>query len=246
MSELSAGLVIGIEVLIVIAIIVIFVRRKRSGSAKMSSRLIPRIVLRFVIVELEIWVAVWWFIFVRRAPENFYPANRSILGYLVVFTIITVPVELLLVHVLIQSETVVWVVTAVSAYGIFWIFGMYTSTRTMPHEINEHELVLRYGILGEIIVPITSIATINARTAKSSKSGDGFRSELGESGEIEAWLMSAGKTDVTIELNSMIRPRGFLKMGSPVRIINVAVDIPDEFGKLVRARSGHKNLREVT
>jgi hypothetical protein len=242
-SELGAGLVIAIEVLIVIAIIVIFVRRKRSGSAKMSSRLIPRIVLRFVIVELEIWVAVWRFIFVRRAPENFYPANRSILGYLVVFTIITAPVELLLVHVLIQSETVVWVVTAVSAYGIFWIFGMYTSTRTMPDEINEHELVLRYRILGEIIVPITSIAAINARTAKSSKSGDGFRSELGE---IEAWLMSAGQTDVTIELNSMIRPRGFLKMGSPVRIINVAVDKPDEFEKLVRARSGHKNLREVT
>jgi hypothetical protein len=192
-------------------------------------------VLRFVSVEFEIWKAVWRYLFSRSESGKFYPANRSIFGYMVIFAMVTGPVELLLVHVLIPSETVAWVVTAFSVYGLFWVGGMYASIRTMPHSINGDGLTLHYGILAEVIIEKNNIASISAKVTRSAKGGDGLRSEVGESGGMEAWITSAGQADVTIVLKSKIRPRGLLKRGSPTRIINVTVNLPEEFVMAVRS-----------
>ncbi|NQW19769.1 MAG: hypothetical protein HQ477_03445 [Chloroflexi bacterium] len=66
--------------------------------------------------------------------------------------------------------------------------------------------------------------------------GSAQKTEIGDSGEIEGWLMSAGQTDVTMNLRTSIRPRGLLKLGAPIRIINVTVENPEGFERAVRDR----------
>ncbi|MBT4125878.1 MAG: hypothetical protein HOJ22_03110 [Chloroflexi bacterium] len=235
MPDFMAELAAVVEILIVLTVVVVIVKRKRSRTPESSSSVIPKPVLRLVTAELEIWRAVWRFLFTRRDASKFYPANRSIFGYLVIFTMVTGPIELFLVHVLIPSQTVAWVVTGFSIYGLFWVAGMYASIRTMPHSFSDERLTLRYGIMAEVIVPMNEIASISARVAKSTKGGDGLRSEIGNSGEMESWITSAGQADVTILLKSKIHPRGLVKRGSPSRVINITVDRPKNFVAAVQA-----------
>ncbi len=226
-----------IEVLVVSAVIFAVIKRKRSGSkSDSSSGVLPEPLHRFVLAEFEIWRAVARFLFSRRDPEKFYPANHSILGYLVIFSIVTAPVELLLVHVLIPSETIAWVVTGVSVYGLFWVLGMYLSVRTTSHKFSNSELTLRCGVLGEVRVPYSLVAGVSVNAAKSSTAGDGLRTEIGDSGEIETWLMSAGQTDVTIELSSPVTPYGLLKRGQPSLVVNLTVNDPERFVHHVNAQ----------
>lgn len=240
MSGLVIGIAAAVELIFIIGLATWFIRRKRRGaSADVSAaveHLMPGPLGRIAALELEIWLAVWRLIFRRRHPELFYPASRSVLGYFTIFVVFTAPVELSLVHILIPSATIAWIVTGVSAYGIFWIVGMYASIKTTPHLIDKSGLTVRYGILGSVKIPWYVIESVMAESTKPSKPGDGLRIERTASGDYEAWLMSAGQADVTIRLRTLVRPRGVVRLGAPVRAVHVAVDRPGDFASAVQNR----------
>jgi hypothetical protein len=234
----AAKLGLAIELLFVILAIAVIVRRVRGSSAGSNAsvidRMFPRIIARLVSTEIDIWVSLWRFTFSSRNSYQFYPAKRSILGYLAIFTFFTAPIELVLVHVLVPSEMMAWIITGISVYGMFWILGMYASIRTMPLSLDENELILRYGVFGEVTVSKSNIDSIDVKTAKLAGASDGYRSAAGESGQIEGWFLSAGQTDVTICLGAPIRPFGFIRISPPVSTINIAVDKPEQFVYSVR------------
>lgn len=85
-------------------------------------------------------------------------------------------------------------------------------------------------------MPFSLIASVSVNPAKSSTTGDGLRTEIGDSGEIETWLMSAGQTDVTIELSSPVTPYVLLKRGQPSLVVNLTVNDPERFVHHVNAQ----------
>lgn len=233
MPSLVESLALVAEALLVLSVVIVLIRRRRSGAS--GSGIIPAPVFRFVIAEIDIWKSAWRYVFTSRDREKFYPANRSIFGYMVIFALVTGPVELLLVHVLIPSELIAWIVTGLSIYGLFWVAGMYASIRTIPHSISDDRITLRFGILAEVSFPINDVSSVAANVTNSTKGGDGLRSIVGESDEMETWITSGGQADVTIVLDSEAQPRGLIRTGSPSRVVHVAVDRPEDFVDFIQS-----------
>lgn len=76
--------------------------------------------------------------------------------------IFLVAVEMVSIHVLASrwSATFAWVLTGISIYSGIQILGIIRSIPKRPITINNNELILRFGMLSETIIPIEAIDTI--------------------------------------------------------------------------------------
>ena len=76
--------------------------------------------------------------------------------------IFLVAVEMVTIHILAAkwSSTLAWVLTGLSIYSAIQLIGIIRSVPKRPIAINDHELILRFGMLSETIVPIEAIDTI--------------------------------------------------------------------------------------
>jgi hypothetical protein len=77
--------------------------------------------------------------------------------------IFLVAVEMVTIHILAAkwSSILAWILTGLSIYSAIQIIGIIRSVPKRPLTINENELILRFGILSETIIPMEAIDHIS-------------------------------------------------------------------------------------
>ena len=119
----------------------------------------------------------------KLQPNEFtYHKKSGSIAVLAVFIGI-VWVETLVIHILLErwSPLAAWILTVLSLYSGFQIFGMLRSLSKRPLSIQKGVLLLRYGIMSETTIPLDTIHSIelsskqqafDQRTRKLSPLGD--------------------------------------------------------------------------
>lgn len=117
--------------------------------------------------------------------EFSYHKNTGTLSLLVALIFIIV-VETTTLHIIIGKSNIIlaWVLTALSIYSILQIFGFLKSMLFRPYELNDSELILRYGIMAETLIPLKDISSVTL-SSKDIETNNDTR-KLSFLGELEA------------------------------------------------------------
>ncbi|WP_144395580.1 hypothetical protein [Pleionea sediminis] len=96
--------------------------------------------------------------------DNFFTyhskdGNASSQLAFVIVTAIGIPIVHLFFH-FIWSPVAAWVITALSIYSVFWLLGEYRATLIRPISINQKNLFIRFGLIGDETVPLDTIESI--------------------------------------------------------------------------------------
>lgn len=99
----------------------------------------------------------------RKLKDNEFSYHRKsgTVAILAVFIGI-IWIETFVIHILLQqwSPLAAWILTGISLYSGFQVFGMLRSLSKRPVSIREGALMLRYGIMGEACIPLENIRSI--------------------------------------------------------------------------------------
>ncbi|MGE7024430.1 hypothetical protein [Solibacillus cecembensis] len=100
-----------------------------------------------------------------------YHKTSQIKTIVIVFSIL-IAIEAVLFHLLIQlwSDIAAWIFTVLNIYALFYMVGLYNSTRLLPHVINQDKLIIRLGYQSSIELDISNIESI--KNAKQVGFGD--------------------------------------------------------------------------
>ncbi|WP_436516122.1 hypothetical protein [Ekhidna sp. To15] len=90
-------------------------------------------------------------------------STRMILGVFVFLIII----EAFAVHLLLQNYSTIaaWILTVLSIYGCFQVFGILRSLSKRPITLNNDALTLKYGVMGTVEIPLEKIQTVTPQTS---------------------------------------------------------------------------------
>jgi hypothetical protein len=167
--------------------------------------------------ELDLVTVLPRLLLARRTPGTTY--HRATYGLALAFAFTPMVVaEGALLHLLIRHGWIAWMVTALHAYALLWIWGFALGPNAYPHRIGARAAVLRSGALYRVQVPLCAIATATAR-----------RERVGEATERDgAMLLPArGRVDVWLELTEPVRVQRPMRDALFVHRIAVASDEPD-------------------
>jgi len=148
-------------------------RSARVGGGRRSDALLaglaataPAPVVTLVRSELGMWRSLCWALRRRRAvrPGQNAFSYTSRIGVMLWVTIGLTPVEMAAVHVLLPWPTVRVVVLVVSIGSLVWMLGFTLGLQQRPHVLDDEALVLRFGPLREIAVPLAAVADVRAAT----------------------------------------------------------------------------------
>ncbi len=143
-------------------------------------------------------------------------STRMVLGVFVFLIII----EAFAVHLLLQgwSLVVAWILTGLSIYGCFQVYGILRSLSKRPISLNNHTLKLTYGVMGHVEIPHAQIKSITAQT-KSLDAKEGLI-YLSPFKDMEGH-------NVLIEVKEPMKLSGFYGFKKPFTSIAVYVDEPE-------------------
>lgn len=133
-------------------------------------------------------IAVFYYGFLHwKTPnlrENEFTYHRNSASQALMFAfLLVIAIETIALHLLLIQWSVVaaWILTCLSIYSGFQVFGFARSLSKRPITVNSNSISLRYGILSEVEIPIGNVASIKAYTAEIDKdSGIKTLSPLGE------------------------------------------------------------------
>lgn len=134
--------------------------------------------------------------------------------------------EIPLVHffVWLWSPTAALVLSGLSLYGLVWMLGEYRATLLRPVSVNEQDLHLRYGLLGDERVPLSAIDAVEPCAIRLRRRHGLLRR-----------TPAGGTANVRIALKPMTRIAGPLGTKAYDTIV-LAVDEPARFVDSLRAR----------
>jgi hypothetical protein len=202
---------------------------RRAGLVAGAEAVWPPMVLRLVRAEVGVVRALWWVVRRRSdvapgdVPLPYAGRFRLVLGALTVLGAL----ETVVVHVLLPWETARWVLLAVSLYALVWVLGSGLSLFQHPHLLRDDELVLRFGHLRSVAVPLAGLVAV--RRSVESEHGkvlvrDGDRLVLSVMGD----------TDVELRFDPPVHVAG---QGEPVARVAFWVDDPQAVVRLLRDRA---------
>ncbi len=99
---------------------------------------------------------------IMKGNEFFtYHKTSQIKTIVIVFSII-IAIEGALFHFVIQwwSNIAAWIFTVLNIYALFYLVGLYHSTRSLPHVIKQDKLIIRLGYQSSIELDIRNIESI--------------------------------------------------------------------------------------
>jgi len=136
--------------------------------------------------------------------------------------IFIIGIETLALHLLIErwSVLIAWILTGLSLYSIIQLFGFAKSLSQRPITINNNQLILRYGILSETIIPLTDIQSIEL--SRKSLKKDGLEEKLSPLGDLDSH-------NVLIRLNKENEIMGLYGLKKQYKTIAFFVDAPKDF-----------------
>ncbi|MEK4081556.1 hypothetical protein [Solibacillus sp. FSL K6-1126] len=177
---------ISVIVLVIYSIVKSIISYKRINSnesynflevTKMSlePKLGSGFVLEAVLTEIGVFyygILVWFKKPYIKENEVFtYHKTSQIKTIVIVFSFL-IAIESVLFHLLIQlwSDIAAWVFTVLNIYALFYMVGLYNSSRFLPHVINRDKLTIRLGYQSSIELDISNIESI--KDAKQVGFGD--------------------------------------------------------------------------
>ncbi len=89
-------------------------------------------------------------------------STRMVLGVFVFLIII----EAFAVHLLLQNYSTIaaWILTILSIYACFQVYGILRSLGKRPITLNNDLLTLKYGVMGQVEIPLNQIQSITEQT----------------------------------------------------------------------------------
>jgi hypothetical protein len=244
---LVGGAVEGLLLLVVageIALMVRDYRRNRAAGLNVEaavieglSVLLPRPVARFIALEPRIWICLYRWAFRRRplAADEFRYSKRSMMGTMLAFVVMVVPVETLAYEFLIPWPWLRWVLFLATIYMTLWVVGLYASLQVLPYGLEADGIRLHYGLLADGFVPYAQIADVVVERAKAPGGQEGLR-VVPQRGA--AYLAAGGRTDLTLRLHEPVVLQGLIKAAAPARVLYLAADDPARLGAVLRDRTG--------
>ncbi len=244
---LVGGAVEGLLLLVVageIALMVRDYRRNRAAGLNVEaavieglSVLLPRPVARFIALEPRIWICLYRWAFRRRplAADEFRYSKRSMMGTMLAFVVMVVPVETLAYEFLIPWPWLRWVLFLATIYMTLWVVGLYASLQVLPYRLEADGIRLHYGLLADGFVPYAQIADVVVERAKAPGGQEGLR-VVPQRGA--AYLAAGGRTDLTLRLHEPVVLQGLIKAAAPARVLYLAADDPARLGAVLRDRTG--------
>ncbi|MGY1679650.1 hypothetical protein [Geodermatophilus sp. SYSU D01176] len=148
---------------------------------------------------------------------------RLVLGALTVLGAL----ETVVVHVLLPWETARWVLLAVSLYALVWVLGSGLSLLQHPHLIRDDALVLRFGHLHAIAVPLAGLVAV-----RRSVEAEHERVLVREEDRLVLSVM--GDTDVELPFDPPVHVAG---QDEPVGRVAFWADDPHAVVRLLRHRA---------
>lgn len=177
------------------------------------------------ILTMELSMIYYGFVRWKKVPPNtnrFTYHLRSGTPALLGAFLLIIGVETLGLHFLLSkwSETIAWIITALSAYTGFQVFGIIRSMGQRMHELTEDELVLRYGLLASARIPLSQIHKMekNARRLNPEET----EVKLSPLGDLE-------RHNVLITLKEPTQIQGLYGKPRAALVIGLHVDFPDDF-----------------
>jgi hypothetical protein len=196
--------------------------------------------VRFIIVfEIGLWISLFKWIF-RRKPR--ITPGGQVFGYARVVTPLIAAfigvsaVELPIVHFLLPWPTVRFIVDLVSIYGLLWMFGLLAASRVNNHVVDGNGLRLRSGVLFDVTIPWSAIASMRLRDHQLSSGG----SVIVESGTDGA-VLNIGvmkHTDIEVILREPTRLPVPQLEDAPAALVRFAADEPRDLVNLARQHLG--------
>lgn len=141
-------------------------------------------------------------------------------------------------HLLLGGTWVAWVLTALHAYSLIWIWGFAIGARAFPHRIGAPTAVLRNGPMYRVKVPLSSVTTATARTERVA----GDHRAMTE--RDDAVLLAArGRVDVWLEFAEPVLVQRPTREPLPTRRLAIASDNPEQLVGLLLAGAAARPVR---
>lgn len=156
------------------------------------------------------------------APLEFSYHQKSG-GVAILYAVLLIAlVETIVLHLLIQgwSNIAAWVLTIISVYTAFQILGIVRSLSKRPTKLANGSLLLRYGILSEVMIPLDEIETIELST-KSKEWNQEVR-KLSPLGDLESH-------NVILSVGEPMKISGLYGMKRSFKELAFYVDEPESF-----------------
>jgi len=192
----------------------------------------PPALVTLVRSELGMWQSLWWGLRRRRAvlPGQAAFSYTSRIGVMLWVTMALTPVEMAAVHVLLPWPTAQVVVLVLSVASLVWMLGFVLGLQQRPHVLGSEELVVRFGRLRELVVPLAAVVEARAVTTLD------HRRNL-EIADGQVALSVLGESSVRVQL----RPGSLVELdGRPVPAHRIAffADDPRAVVSGLRSRLG--------
>ncbi|SET52398.1 hypothetical protein [Geodermatophilus poikilotrophus] len=202
---------------------------RRAGLVAGAEAVWPPVLLRLVRAEAGVVRALWWAVRRRSAvgpddvPLPYAGRFGLVLGAVTALGVL----ETAVVHVLLPWEVARWVLLAVSVYALVWVLGSGLSLFQHPHLLRDGELVLRFGHLHAITVPLGGLVSVRRRV--ESEHG---RTVLRDGDRLVLSVM--GDSNVELCVDSPVPVAG---QDEPVARVAFWADDPQAVVRLLRDRA---------
>jgi hypothetical protein len=172
----------------------------------------------------------------RRQAGMSYDRGTFGLAMALAFTPVVVT-EAAALHLLAGGGIVAWILTALHAYALLWLWGFFLGPRAYPHRIGPRTAVLRDGPMYRVALPLSAVTSVAARTERV-RDANALTERDG------AVLLGArGRVDVWLELAEPVKVQRPLHEPLVTRRLAVASDDPDALVERLLARSSARAAR---
>jgi hypothetical protein len=156
----------------------------------------------------------------RRQPGASYHHGTFGFALALAWTPIVVSEDAVLA-LLVGGGLVAWVLTALHAYMLIWLWGLALGPRAYPHRIGARTAVLRGGPMYRVQVPLTAITKATARTERV---GEGQLTQR----DGAVLVAARGRVDVWLEFDRPVRVQRPLHEPLSTSRLAIASDEPDQ------------------
>jgi len=156
----------------------------------------------------------------RAQPGTTYHRGTFGVALGLAFTPVVVT-EAVAMHLLLHGTLIAWLLDALHAYALIWLWGFALGPRAFAHRVGARAAVLRNGPMYRVQVPLAAIAGATARRERVG--GDARLVER----DGAVLLAARGRVDVWLELTEPVRVQRPFREPLTTRRLAIASDEPD-------------------
>lgn len=130
----------------------------------------------------------------------------------------------------------IWILTALDAYTVLWIGGVWTGYVLLPHRVARDNLHLRFAFVDDLVVPHAAIRSVRRQVKDDTTIK---RMRVDRNGVA---MFSCGEANVVLELDPDVTLcRRGAAVAEPIRTLHVTADEPDRFVESIRRKTAQRS-----